>query len=416
MATDELIYPALARFLDERPHPPRVLGLGEPVHGVDTFLRLRDELLHGLVARRRTRCVALESDCLAGHLVDDHVRGGDGHLDQVLADGITHGWGAWAGNRALVEWLAAHNRARPLAEQVRFAGFDAPTEITGAESPRAALWSLHAFLTAHLPAEPHPWSRIDALLGDDDRWTNPDVMYEPTRGVGRSAEARELRAIADDLRWLLASAVPRLAAQGADGTAEALFDAELAARTAAGLLAYHAVLAGTDHHERLTNAIGIRDTMMAANLEALAARDHDHGPVLAFASNQHLRRGTAWMRMGGVDLWWSPAGAHLARALGPEYVTIAIAIGSAPHLGIHEPPADTVEGRLLAAGPSAPRLVPAAELVELVAGATALTKRPAEYFAYFPLDPDALDDFDAVLFLPRLEPSEDDVVFRPDGS
>jgi hypothetical protein len=149
--------------------------------------------------------------------------------------------------------------------------------------------------------------------------------------------------------------------------------------------------------------------MMAANLHALATREHehDHGPVLAFAQNQHVRRGMARMRVGDMPVRWSSAGAHLARTHGSDYVVIAIAIGSAPHLSIDSPPANTLEG-LLAATTSTPRLVSAAEMTTLAADADDLTTRTTENFGYLPLDLDTLDDFDAVLFLPHIDQDEAD--------
>ncbi|MET9555657.1 erythromycin esterase family protein [Streptomyces sp. NPDC006645] len=401
MAIDESMHTTIEWSLNERARHSRLLALGEPFHGEETFPRLRNELLRVLVDRDRCRCVALESDCLAGRLVDDHVRGGSWHLDQVMADGISHGFGASPANRALVTWLAEHNRTRPPADQVRFAGFDAPMENSaesGAHSPRAALDMLHTFLTANSATEPHTlphtWGRIEDLLGDEARWTNPAATMDPAQSIGATAEVRELRLIADDLGRLLASRAPRFAE---DDSAEALRDAELAARTATGLLAYHAVLARTDPQERMESCMGIRDAMMAANLLALATRAHDqgHGPVLTFAHNEHLRRNAS--RGAG----WSPAGAHLSRVLGPDYVAVATAIGSAPHRDIGEPPANTVEG-LLAATTSTPRLVPLAELAQLVAAAPDLTRRTTGNRGYFPLDPATLSDFDAVLFLPHV--------------
>jgi erythromycin esterase-like protein len=113
------------------------------------------------------------------------------------------------------------------------------------------------------------------------------------------------------------------------------------------------------------------------------------------------------MPVGDMDVRWSSAGAHLARTYGPDYVVIAIAIGSAPHLSIDSPPANTLEG-VLAATTSTPRLVSAAELTKLVADAGDLTTRTTENFGYLPLDLDTLDDFDAVLFLPHIDPDGSD--------
>lgn len=400
MALDESIYAAVAQLLKARTRWPRLLALGEPFHGEETFPRLRNDLLRGLVDHEGCRCVALESDCLAGRLVDRHVLLGDGDLDRVMTDGFSHGFGAAPGNRAMVEWLGEHNGTCPPADRVRFAGVDAPMEHSGARSPREPLRMLHTFLAANCEPVPHRWSRIDALIGDEDRWTNPEVIMDPSKAVGDSSEAHELRVITDDLGWLLTSLRPQVAG---GCSPEALREAELGARTAAGLLAYHAVLARTDPNERLERGLGVRDAMMAANLRALATREHDNGPVLVFAQNEHLRRNPARMRIGPLEVPWVPAGAHLARTYGPQYAVIATAVGSAPHAGIDEPPADTLEG-LLASTTSTPRLVSQGELTELATESPGLTTRTTGNPGYFPLSPTTLTDFDAVLFLPHVPP------------
>lgn len=371
-----MVIEALEQFLNDR---PGVVALGEPTHGVAAFPRLRNDLLRRLVERDACRCVTLESDCLAGHMVDDYVRGGDGDLDRVMAEGFSHGFGANPANRELVEWLREHNG------EVKFAGFDAPMESSGAQSPREPLRMLHDFLVAQGTVVPHPWSRIEELLGDDARWSDPAIIMDPSQGIGDSPEARELRGIADDLGWLLTIQAPAYTVDTSE--------AELAARSAAGLLAYHANLARTDLEARYARATGIRDAMMAANLAALPR------PLLIFAHNEHLRRrATNW-----GDMRWSPAGAHLARTHGTDYVAIAIAIGSAPQLGLDAPPANTVEG-VLAATTSEPRLLPINELTkEIAAAGVDLTTRPTPNRAYIPLDPGTLDGFDAVLFLPHVE-------------
>ena len=196
------------------PGRPRVLALGEPTHGEDALLDLRNALFRQLVEQEGYRTIAIESDCLKGLLVDDHVTSGAGSLDDVMEHGFSHGFGASAANRELVRWMRAHNDGRPASEQLRFAGVDGPLEISGAASPRQALTALHGYLAAHgdeglLPCSP---STLDDLLGTDDRWTNPAVMWEPAESVGRSAEARELRLIADDLVSLLDEQTPHLLA------------------------------------------------------------------------------------------------------------------------------------------------------------------------------------------------------------
>jgi dienelactone hydrolase len=88
----------------------------------------------------------------------------------------------------------------------------------------------HEFTVAEAPV-PHGWSRIDCLLGDEEQWTNPAVMTDPSQAIGGQGRARELRTISSDLAWPLAARAPRFGSPGA------LNNAELAARTAEGLLA-----------------------------------------------------------------------------------------------------------------------------------------------------------------------------------
>jgi erythromycin esterase-like protein len=116
----------IADRIERLPHRPRLLGLGEPMHGVDEFPRLRNALFAALVERAGLTTIALESSAWHGRVVDEYVRGGDGDEDAVLAAGFTHGWGGFPANRELVRWLREQNRHRAPDARLRFAGFDAP--------------------------------------------------------------------------------------------------------------------------------------------------------------------------------------------------------------------------------------------------------------------------------------------------
>ena len=176
------------------PARPRLLALGEPTHGEDVLLDLRNDLFRQLVEQEGYRTIAIES-----------VTSGTGTLDEVMERGFSHGWGASAANRELVRWMRAYNDGRPVSERLRFAGFDGPLEITGAASPRQALTALHAYLTAWVDADLLPCAAetLDRLLGADDRWTNPAAMMDPSQSVGQTPEAKQLRLLADDLVTML---------------------------------------------------------------------------------------------------------------------------------------------------------------------------------------------------------------------
>ncbi|GHJ53971.1 erythromycin esterase [Nonomuraea sp. TT08I-71] len=373
------------------PARPRLLALGEPTHGEEVLLDLRNELFRQLVEREGYRTIAIESDCLMGLVVDDHVTSGAGDLDEVMERGFSHEWGAFPGNRDLVRWMRAYNEGRPAADRVRFAGFDGPLEITAAASPRQALTALHGYLAARVDAGLLPCTAdtLDRLLGADDRWTEPAAMLDPTRSVGRTPEARELRLVADDLVALLDAQTPHLIATS---TSDEWDRARLYGRTAAGLLRYHSSMADTSP-SRMARLLGVRDSMMAANLLALAER----GPTLVHAHNSHLQRPKSSMRMGGPPVEWWSAGALVSPHLGEGYAFLATALGTIRHHGVETPPPDTLEGHLYALPQD--RYVVDPRRLAAVLGESTPAPRVSPWFGYAPLDPAHLASIEGLVFV-----------------
>ncbi|MEU3911737.1 erythromycin esterase family protein [Streptomyces sp. NPDC029721] len=375
---------------------PRVLALGEPTHGEDTLLDLRNDLFRQLIEEEGYRTVAIESDCLRGLVVDEYLATGEGTLEAVMEQGFSHGLGASAANRELVRWMREYNAARPAADRLRFAGFDGPLEIAGAESPRQALTALHGLLAASVdPALlPCDAGTLDGLLGADGPWTDEGVMWDPALSVGRSAGARELRLLAGELVELLDEHAPQLISETSREDWER---ARLYGRTATGLLHYHHGTADRSA-SRWSRLSGVRDRMMADNLLALAER----GPVLVFAHNAHLQRERSSMRMGGTPLEWWSAGALVNARLGGEYAFVSTAVGTIRHHGVDTPPPDTVEG-LLHALPEDRCLVDARRLAAALGG-TPPARRVSPWFGYAPLDPAHLAASDGLVYVRDLPP------------
>jgi erythromycin esterase-like protein len=318
---------------------PELLAVGEPTHLEPAFPALRNDLLAALV-EHGFRSVALESDNVRGLAVDAYVRGGPGPLDDVLAEGFSHGLGALPANRALVEWLRAWNDAHPPAEHVAFHGVDVPLEMAPPPSPRPYLEHLHEYVGADAPGR----ERIAELLGDDARWADPDALYEAARSVGASADAVALRVITDDLLTALHEHAPRLVA------ASSLDDwhrAEAHGRAALGLLRYHARAAEpADPAARTSGMLGVRDALIADNLLAVRARERHRGPTLVFAHNRHLQRHPATWRLADMDLEWWSAGAIVATLSGERYAFVAGSLGASAALGLPAPATGTFEAAL----------------------------------------------------------------------
>ncbi|MFJ8662221.1 erythromycin esterase family protein [Streptomyces sp. NPDC093795] len=379
---------AVMRLLPAR---PRLLALGEPTHGEEALLDLRNDLFRQLVEEEGYRTIAIESDCVRGLIVDDHITSGTGTLDEVMERGFSHDWGASAANRELVRWMGHFNEGRPASDRLRFAGFDGPLEIAAAESPRQALTALHDHLAARVDEALLPCTRetLDELLGADDRWTEPAAMMDPARSVGRSADAAELRLLTDELTALLDAQTPHLLATTSRDERDR---AHLYARTALGLLRYHHAMADPSP-SRMTRLCTQRDLLMADNLLALAAR----GPALVHAHNSHLQRGKSTMRMWEGPVEWWGAGALVSAELGEGYGFLATALGTIRHQGVDAPPPDTLEGLLYALPPES--CVVDARRLATTLGTTPPEPRASPWFGYAPLDPARLADSDGLVFV-----------------
>jgi len=293
----------------------RVLALGEPTHGVKAFPLLRNDTLAQLV-RRGFRSVALEIDLFAAEAVDAYVRGTEADLDEVLDNGFSHGFGRIPGNRELVTWLREYNTGKSDEEQIRFYGFDAPTETMTAPSPKRALFALRDFLPPAL--RPESASELAELLGEDEEWENPAAMYDPGASIGNSDRVRALRIVADDLASVLRRSAPQLRSADPAGYARA----QAHARAATGLLRYHAAMSRTTP-DRVGVLMSLRTEMMADNLLAIAAAEEHRGPTLVFAHNAHLRPAQSTLTFGEHEATWASAGAIAAMNLGDRYLFVA---------------------------------------------------------------------------------------------
>ncbi|MEV2218602.1 erythromycin esterase family protein [Nocardia vinacea] len=369
---------ALDELIAARTEPPTLLALGEPTHGIEAFPLLRNEILGHLV-ERGYRSIVLETDVFAASVIDDYVAGATAEIDTVLETGFSHGFGAVPGNRELVEWLRALNVGRAPQDRVRFYGFDAPTEYSGAPSPRRALSSINDYLPAAL--RPESVRDLETLLGEDTDWTNPAAMFDPAASIGDSDRARALRIVADDLASTLRRAAPDL--RRADPTGYALAAAH--ARTAQGLLRYHAAMAGPAP-DRIAILLSLRTEMMAENLLAIVAQEQRRGPTLVFAHNAHLQR--AQSVDDGAPSWGS-AGALVALTLGERYVFLATDANPDSDPG-------TLQG-MLAEATTHRALFP----IPALRAALPPSIGPGEPIVpgHIPLTPAELDGADAVIFI-----------------
>jgi erythromycin esterase-like protein len=373
-----------------------LLGFGEALHGSEDILTLRNQLFQRLVEMHGYSAIAIESSFPRAHEVNEYISGrGPASFEAVQDIGFSHGFGRLDANQELVEWMRNYNADPSHSVKLQFYGFDSPTEMIGTDSPGQVLHFVLDYLTSidSVSAKEHG-KRIDALLGQDADWENPAAMMDPTKSIGLSPAATALRIETEDLISELHVRRPELVSKSDKSH---YLEAVQYAIVARQLLTYHATLARkSEPGKRIIEGLGIREVMMADNLEYIMSRERCRGKVLAFAHNSHLQRGKAQWQLGNDLLIWWPAGAHLNEIFGPRYVVIGSAVGFSDANGIGQPETGTLETRLTAS-PGPDRLIPTHKGLGLpTSEIAALPTRSGSMKnqTYFPLTPQSLTDFD----------------------
>jgi erythromycin esterase len=385
---------AVDKLITSLSNSVELLGFGEALHGGEEILILRNRLFQRLVEAHGYSAIAIESSFSKSYTMNEYVAGrGPASYEAIQQSGFSHNFGNFEANRELVEWMRQYNADPTHRAKLRFYGFDSPTEIYAADSPRQVLHVVLDYLASIDKTRGQEYrSRIDPLLGQDAAWENPETMMDPTKSIGLSPQATALRIETEQLISELHIRRPELVAKSdPDSYLEALQFASEARQ----LLNYHAELARTSN-ERVARLSSIRDAMMADNLAYIVASERGRGKVLAFAHNSHLQRGLARWQWGADVYNWGPAGSHLNEIFGPRYVIIGSAVGVSEAYGIGQPEPGTLESRLTCT-PGPARFIPTHQGQGLPASEiAALPTRSGSQKnpSYFALTPQSFTDFD----------------------
>ena len=252
-----------------------LLAFGEALHGGKDILILRNRLFQRLVEAYGYSAIAIESSFPPAHIVNEYVSGrGPESYEAVQDIGFSHGFGRLDANRELVEWMRGYSADPSHRVKLRFYGFDSPTEMTGTDSPRRVLHFVLDYLASIDSASGQEYrERIDSLLGEDSDWENPAAMMDPTKSVGLSSEAIQLRIETEELISELRVRRPELVTKSDESS---YLEAVQYASVARQLLNYHAALA-RQSSKRVVTLLGIRDALMADNLAYMVSRERSRG-------------------------------------------------------------------------------------------------------------------------------------------
>src|SRR4051812_32078925 len=89
----ESLNSAIDRVVRELGEHLELLGLGEPLHGEEAFLVLRNRLFQRLVEAHGFTAIAIESSFPRAHVLDDYVAGsGAAMYEEVQESGFSHGF------------------------------------------------------------------------------------------------------------------------------------------------------------------------------------------------------------------------------------------------------------------------------------------------------------------------------------
>ena len=298
----------------------RVVALGEPTHGAHEPLAFRNRLVRFLVEQMGFTAIALESGFTEAWGVDSFVGGGQGDAQDIVRKGLTSGFGRFAENRELVQWMRDYNVAARAAGRraIHFYGIDltAGGRVSG---PRRALDSALAFLAR---ADADDASKFRTSMGDilprsdDDQFgtLSPQAM-----AVLQSSVAAVAKAVAVNRSGLIAR-----------GSLHEYHWAVHNLEVARQLTRLFRVTppASTSGPMMRDNGpqIAARDYAMAQNVRWAMDQEGPAGRIMVFAHNNHIMD---WKEEGGIwaNIREKPImmGAQLRSVYGKDLLIIATA-------------------------------------------------------------------------------------------
>ncbi len=280
----------------------RLIGVGESVHEVQTFLTFRFQLLQDLVRRHRVTALVLESGLPEAMALDDYVRGRTARVDFDAA--LPGGFGSLAEIQRTMEWIREWNLGP---------GRERPVGVYGADLPARSGSMVPALdrLLEVTAGDPGVKSLIDAV--------RPSAVQ--ASGAWWRAASEKYAALSADAKAALAADVSCLVER-----------VNRLSRGDADRLEWARRLALVVQQNEASLRLGMfapsapRDQAMAENTLWVLGRLAADERAVYWAHNAHVQR----VPVQGPTLppgSFPSAGSRLGAALGKKYLAIATACG-----------------------------------------------------------------------------------------
>lgn len=294
----------------------RIVAVGEPAHGAHEPLAFRNRLFRHLVEQRGFTAITIESGFSESRRLDDYVLGRNGgHIDAAAVSqaGFSWGFGGYAENIELLQWMRRYNQDPAHPRKLRIYGIDLSGGDRG-EFPHARIALDDAIAYLRQAAPVHARSLLAELEAARDGFDF--AAYRAASGPQRS----HLHATIDRLlAWIERERVPLAAATSEDAQAWAQRNASVARQLLQSFRAWPADASGAAPSAGLEHVVSARDAAMADNVLWALQREGEHGRVLLFAHNAHVASaalsGGMWSAFASAP---TMMGQHLRPALGAD--------------------------------------------------------------------------------------------------
>jgi protein-L-isoaspartate(D-aspartate) O-methyltransferase len=251
----------------ERIGDARVVLLGEATHGTSEFYRMRARISQALIERKGFNLVAVEADWPDAARIDHYVRHRDVPPAEWRAFSRFPEW-MWRNEEVheFVEWLRAHNAARPMGERASFHGLD--------------LYSLYTSIGAVLKyldqLDPETARVARQRYGCLTPWESDPATY------GHMALTGQYRACEDDVTAMLSDMLKKRAEYSTrDG--EQFMDAVHNARVVANAERYYRIM-----YYGSAESWNLRDQHMFETLGELLRERGPQSKAIVWEHNSHI--------------------------------------------------------------------------------------------------------------------------------